>query len=44
MRVTTRSLLHSAQRLNDIVKDDQKVCFLRYSVFGFVFSLAIETY
>ncbi len=42
MRVTTRSLLHSAQRLNDIVKDDRKVCLV---LFSSLFSVCfIETY
>jgi hypothetical protein len=30
MRVTTKSLLNNARRFHDIVKDDQKVCFLLF--------------
>lgn len=27
MRMTTRSLLHNAKRLNEVVKSDKTVCF-----------------
>ena len=30
MRITTKNLLNSAKRLNEVVKDDQKVCLFPF--------------
>jgi len=35
MRITTKSLLNNARRFNDIVKDDQKVCFFVFFIIYF---------
>ena len=45
MRITTKGLLNSAKRLNDIVKDDQKVClFLLFIFFDLAFLFRVIIY
>jgi hypothetical protein len=43
MRITTKSLINNARRFNDIVKDDQKVCFIycnySFSILKYLFVL-----
>jgi hypothetical protein len=43
MIATSKSLLNSAIRLNDIVKDDKKVCFLLFQYEIFI-SNSLETW